>query len=411
MRRIASFTLCALIASWTLAAQGGGTLPSRLSDREFWDLSQRMSEPGCSFQSDNLVSNETGFQKVLPELAMRHPPGGVYMGVGPEQNFTYIGALRPAVAFIVDVRRENRDLHLMYKAIFELAGDRADFLSLLFSRQRPTGLTRDSSAAELATAYGASNPDFALQAETWARIKNRLVEFHRFPIPASELDHVRAIHATFSGTGLSISYSTRALNVRVPATVSRVTFGSLMQVTDADDIPRGFLASEARFAVLKDLHLRNLLIPVVGNFAGPKAIRAVGDWLKTRGATVSAFYLSNVEDYLRSGTLWTSFCQNVATLPLDDFSDFIRSGRPPLGTPAAIVDPSAPPRPARIVLSTTSAGGPPPLATVVFSDGTQREMTMEEAARMVPMMGGLPTNRLGSMRDETRGCAVSPPIR
>ena len=43
---------------------------------------------------------------------------------------------------------------------------------------------------------------------------------------------------------------------------------------------------------------KNLLIPLVGNFGGPKAIRAVGTYLKEHGAIVGAFYLSNVEQYL-----------------------------------------------------------------------------------------------------------------
>jgi hypothetical protein len=36
--------------------------------------------------------------------------------------------------------------------------------------------------------------------------------------------------------------------------------------------------------------------------------------------------LSNVEQYLRQDNLWQRFCENVATLPLDDASVFIRPG-------------------------------------------------------------------------------------
>ena len=55
------------------------------------------SEPDGFFRSDNLLSNELGFQQVVPELANRRKPGRVYMGVGPEQNFTYIAATKPAM--------------------------------------------------------------------------------------------------------------------------------------------------------------------------------------------------------------------------------------------------------------------------------------------------------------------------
>ena len=46
---------------------------------------------------------------------------GVYIGVGPEQNFSYIARLRPTIAFIVDIRLENRNLHLLHKAVIELS--------------------------------------------------------------------------------------------------------------------------------------------------------------------------------------------------------------------------------------------------------------------------------------------------
>ena len=88
---------------------------------------------------------------------------------------------------------------------------------------------------------------------------------------------------------------------------------------------RSFLASEDAYAFLRDLESRNLVVPVVGDFGGPKAIRAVAAWIKARAGTVSAFYLSNVEQYLQQDGKWEAFCRSVATLPLDDQSTFIRS--------------------------------------------------------------------------------------
>jgi hypothetical protein len=41
---------------------------------------------------------------------------------------------------------------------------------------------------------------------------------------------------------------------------------------------------------------------------------------------VSAFYLSNVEQFLFQDGKWNRFCASVATLPIDETSMFIRSG-------------------------------------------------------------------------------------
>src|SRR5579862_8782499 len=82
-------------------------LPSRLSDRDFWRLAVESSEADGYFRSDTLTSNEVLFQRVIPELLERSRNHGVYLGVGPEQNFTYIAALRPPLAIIFDIRRGN----------------------------------------------------------------------------------------------------------------------------------------------------------------------------------------------------------------------------------------------------------------------------------------------------------------
>jgi hypothetical protein len=113
------------------------TLPAQYTDTEFWRIVTELSEPGGSFPYENFVSNEINYQVVIPDVKRLTHPGGVYLGVAPEQNFTYIAAIQPKVAFIFDIRRQNLIELLMYKALFEMAPDRAEFVSRLFSRHIP----------------------------------------------------------------------------------------------------------------------------------------------------------------------------------------------------------------------------------------------------------------------------------
>ena len=299
------------------------TLPARLADQEFWKISSDFAEPNGSFRSDNLLSNEVWLQYVIPDLARTAKPGRVYMGVGPEQNFTYIAALKPKMAFIVDIRRGNLDLHLMYKALFELSADRAEFVSRLFSRTRPDGLGQKSTAAEIFAAYSTSDTSETLYRENLKAIQDRLVTTHRFALSPDDLQGIEYVYHAFYSFGPELQYSsTGGFGGR-----EQPTYADLMRATDAEGQTRGYLSTEETFAFLKDFETKNLLVPIVGNFAGPKAIRAVGKYLKKKGATVSAFYLSNVEQYLRQDGIWSEFCSNVATLPLDETSTFIRAVR------------------------------------------------------------------------------------
>ena len=159
MTRRRSLLLFAAILSLSLTgmAQNGvralaPALPDKLTDTDFWSLVAELSEPGGEFRSDNLLSNEIYLQTVIPQLVRVSKLNRVYLGVGPEQNFTYIAALRPKMVFIVDVRRGNLHLHLMYKALFEMSKDRADFIFRLFSRKRPDGLGAKSTTDEIFSA-------------------------------------------------------------------------------------------------------------------------------------------------------------------------------------------------------------------------------------------------------------------
>lgn len=286
-----------------------------------------LSEPGGRFQSDNLLSNEVWLQHVIPELLDATKPGRVYMGVGPEQNFTYIAALRPAMAIIVDVRRGNLQMHLMYKALFEMSADRPDFVARLFSRKRPEGLTAASDVREIFQAFSSAPPDEKLFEENFTAIVNHLQKTHGFPLEPEDVPGIRYIYEFFGLHGPNLTYWMSGGGRGRGGFRNSPTYGDLAAATDAAGVLRGYLASEANFNTLKTLESRNLLVPVVGNFAGPKAIRAVGAWLKAHNGMVSAFYLSNVEQYLYMDGIWNDFCANASRLPIDETSQFIRSFR------------------------------------------------------------------------------------
>lgn len=311
---------------------GAQTLPTQLTDQEFWKISSDFSEPDGTFRSDNLLSNESWFQYVVPELNKTAKQGRVYLGVGPEQNFTYIAALKPLMVFLFDVRRGNLDLHLMYKALFELSKDRAEFVSRLFSKKRPDGLGTESSARAIFAAYSTVESSETLYKENLRAIQDHLTKTHGFTVSPNDLEGIEYVYNNFYRFGPNINYNSSS---RGGFGGGGVAYEDLMVATDESGQSRSYLANEENFRVLKSLHTKNLFVPVVGNFSGPKAIRAVGQYLKENGGQVSAFYLSNVEQYLRQDGIWDNFCRNVAALPLDQSSTFIRSvrgGRYGLGT-------------------------------------------------------------------------------
>jgi hypothetical protein len=325
-RRINAVTAVAVtLALYGAISRAAEQIPARLADQEFWALTASLSEPSGSFRSDNLLSNELRHQFVIPELKETAMPGRAYIGVGPEQNFTYIAALQPSIAFIVDIRRGNLQLHLMYKALFELSADRAEFVSRLFSRKQPDGLRATSTAAEIFAAYADVEASQVLYDRNLKAIEAQLSGRHGFGLSSEDLAGIEYVYRAFFRFGPAINYSSTE---GVAAAGSyRPTYADLMATTDNDGRAHSYLASEEAFAAVKSLEAKNLVVPIVGDFAGPRALRAVGGWLKSKSAVVSAFYVSNVEQYLRVERVWGAFCGNAARLPIDETSTFIRAGR------------------------------------------------------------------------------------
>src|SRR5262245_17239784 len=146
-------------------------LPSEISDKDFWRMIVDLSERGGGFSNENFVSNELQYQDVVPALKVTTKPGGVYICVGPEQNFTYASVLQSKLAFVIDIRRQNMLELLMYKALFEMSPNRTDFVSNLFSRVRPAGLDTKTTSAALFAAIDSATADPDLLAKNLKAIK------------------------------------------------------------------------------------------------------------------------------------------------------------------------------------------------------------------------------------------------
>jgi hypothetical protein len=302
------------------------TLPSELSNLEFRTMIEDFSEPNGYFRSDNLLSNEADLQRIIPTLKQIVGTGGVYMGVGPEQNFTYILNLEPRISFIVDIRRMNMLEHLLYKALFELSMDRAEFVSRLFSRERPKHLASDASVENIFDAYERIPGNEKLFEQNLAAVLNHLLQTRQIPLTTGDQEQIRYVYNAFFRSGPALSYTFNDSNYQ-GSLWGMPTYKELMLDT-TNGRPRvnvGFLSNEERFHRVRNIQEKNLIVPLVGDFAGPKTIRAIGKYMREHNAALSTFYTSNVEMYLfQDEGKWRAFYANVATLPTNPSSTFVR---------------------------------------------------------------------------------------
>jgi hypothetical protein len=298
----------------------------------FSDLVRRLSEPDVSFFSDNTISNETSYLQVASQIADRARIGGAYIGVGPEQNFSYIALARPDLAFIIDIRRQNMLLHLLYKALFEEATSRPHFLALLLGRPYDKASDPGSSAGIAAVLAAAEKnpPDERELAATHARLRERIERGYGVHLDTNDKKNLEVTHRSFLKGQLGLRFELHKANGRLYPTLRDLlsttgATGAEQPATPEAQARGSFLATEEGFRFIKTMHEEHRIIPVVGDFAGDRAMPGVAAHLKEQGIPVSFFYVSNVEQYLFEPAVWPKWSRNVAAFPIDDKSFFIRA--------------------------------------------------------------------------------------
>lgn len=290
-----------------------------LSTAEFARLVERISEPNGYFDTDNLISNESSYLHVMGKMRKLNVTGGAYVGVGPDQNFSYIAQVRPRIAFIVDIRRDNQLQHLFFKALFALANNRAEYLCLLFGKPVVTDAGKWS-IAEI-VAYMDKAPTDRKRFEVTRANIVRQIKTYGLKLDEKDFETIGRIHEEFFAAGLDLKFTShnRAPRPYYPS------YRDLLLEKDLTGKQCNYLVAEDDFQFMRSLENRNLLIPTVGNFAGDKAFREVGKILKERGEKVTAFYTSNVEYYLMGDSSFDRYVENVRSWPIDPRGVLIRS--------------------------------------------------------------------------------------
>jgi hypothetical protein len=319
---VVAATLAGRVGHNGIGAQQPSAPPAVAPESTFGHLIAKLSEPGGFFQSENVVSNETSYLHVMDAMRRLDIHGGVYIGVGPDQNFSYIAAVKPEIAFMFDIRRDNLLEHLMFKALFAMSRNRVEYISTLLAKPVPRDADswKDSSVTALLAYIDRAPTSTEIAVRTEKDIDDRVTKFG-VPLDDHDLDVIHLYRAAFIRDGLDVQYSS------IDNSPSRGMPGwrDLIVETDRSGHQLNYFASEDAFQFIKSMEARNLIIPVTGNVAGATALPAVAREIASRGLKVSVFYMSNVEQYLMQDGSFPVFAENVKQLPRDDNSVFIRS--------------------------------------------------------------------------------------
>ncbi len=323
--RQSSFRIVLLfIALWLTATPALAQQKVALGDRreDFAQLVAKLSERAGYFGSDNLVSNELSYQHVLGTMEEMNLSGGVYLGVGPDQNYTYVAQIKPKLAIMLDIRRDALLQHVMFKALFMMSRSRIEYMSNLFARPLPKDYKKwnDRQIRDLVDYFDRTPLDQKMADKLKADLHKKIESFG-LGLNQRDWETIDEIYQAFYTDCMEVRYTIRDR----PTGRFFPAYRDILLEKDLKGKQRNYLASEATFQVIKTMHDQNRIVPATGDISGVKALKSIGDYLKEINEKVTAFYVSNVEFYLFRQDTMGRFVENLKSLPIDSRSLLIRS--------------------------------------------------------------------------------------
>jgi hypothetical protein len=318
--------LALLLAAGTAARGWAQAAPlprgAQAAESTFAATFTRLSEPAGFFDTDNLISNEASYLHVIPRMRALGVRGGVYIGVGPDQNYSYMAAIRPRIAYLMDVRRDNALQHLMFKALFARSRNRMEYLCRWLGRPVPPNVAAwDDRPIGAVVAWLDRNPADSGFADAERKAVVAAASAFGIPLSAADRETIARFHGEFIRSGLDLRFTSFS---RAPR-ASYPTLRQLILERDGGGTQASYLSEESDWRFIKSMHARDAIIPLVGNLAGTRAFPALAEELRRRGERVSALYTSNVEYYLWREGSFPVFAATVVRLPYADRSVIIRS--------------------------------------------------------------------------------------
>lgn len=287
------------------------------------DLVRTLSEPETGPPGDNLVSNEDSYLRVCGEVARLVPQGGVYLGVGPEQNFSLMACGTFEQSFLIDYRRRNLLVHAVYKALFRLSEDRFRFLERLTARTR--GADGDLAA------FADPPMDRKRLEATIAEVRRTLEPESLFQ--ADDWEPIATIQKRLAGPGL---------NARFLGLPGYSTLARMIQTRDRDGHLAHVFARKDRYERIRDWQIADRIVPVVGNFAAKAgAIQRIGDFMRSRSLAVAMIYVSDVEFFLVRNGGFAAYVENLENLPRLGGAVIVRTSTRPLHHPDRVAGDAA----------------------------------------------------------------------
>ena len=317
-------TVLLFVALWLTAAPALAQQKVALGDRreDFAQLVAKLSERAGYFGSDNLVSNELSYQHVLGTMEEMNLSGGVYLGVGPDQNYTYVAQIKPKLAIMLDIRRDALLQHVMFKALFMMSRSRIEYMSNLFARPLPKDFKKwnDRQIRDLVDYFDRTPLDQKMADKLKADLHKKIESFG-LGLNQRDWETIDEIYQAFYTDCMEVRYTIRDR----PTGRFFPAYRDILLEKDLKGRQRNYLATEATFQVIKTMHDQNRIIPATGDISGIKALKSIGDYLKEINEKVTAFYVSNVEFYLFRQDTMGRFVENLKSLPIDSRSLLIRS--------------------------------------------------------------------------------------
>lgn len=312
----------ALFLFWIMTIASCHGQPASPGLSQMGELIATLSEENQYFDTDNLISNESSYLHVVSMLEAEDLKGGVYIGVGPGQNFSYLAASAPELAFIFDIRKDNVLLHLMHKALFTLNESRVNYLAMLMGFPLTSGRTdEDVDDINLIVAsLDAANPEGGSVEAHWTAIE---AELRTYGAGLEEADYIRVrqLYSEFVRMGFDLRFTSH----NRPPQSYYPTYRELILERDENGRQASFLASGDRYRRIRNMQLEDRIIPVVGDLSGDKAVLALEEYLKANNLEVMLVYTSNVEFYLMMRGRFDQYATQISELPRAPGALMIRS--------------------------------------------------------------------------------------